>query len=241
MTRFIANVKNFFFSSTDTNINTEPIISLSDKIVDAEEFDNDEGFSIFKIDKSMAIMTKDEKDDVMDENKDHDYLDVHTCKIPNRRKYKFCVKSDMKTFSYDKINKKGQLNDVMYKFALDFSDDISPTQSQTIELNNIKNKKESLMLEWTASADLDVNHYNIYFSTTPINIIDTLNPIAYATKSDTSFEIIYYLKQGLKQKIEDGVTYYATVIPVDNSNNYIRSGINYVSGISSDDSSFFIN
>lgn len=217
--RLTGSVKDYL--NNQPNAIIDPIVVPKNKITSPVKFDNNEKYKIFKVDKSMVIMTKKENEQIIDNTLQYDYLDDHDCELPPRRKYKFCVDSNLKSVEYDKNTLASYLEDVKYKFALDFSDKEPPELVQNIISSYYDpNIKDSIKIEWDRVSDIDLDHYKIFMTTNQNADINGLIPIVIKDKTVTSTMIYSYLDKGIYHEINGGIRYYIMIISVDKSNNF---------------------
>jgi hypothetical protein len=148
--------------------------------------------------------------------------DLRTCQPANKQIYRFCVDS-----------KKGS-ETITYRFALDFSDATVPVQP-SFAVADAKQSKQSLTVSFSPSADKDIDHYDVYCSKSQYSDLKDM-PVALRVVG-SPVPLTVCPEQEKTVPIVDGTTYYVSVIAVDRSNNYQKTGIRTQGAVSVDDTS----
>jgi len=136
-------------------------------------------------------------------------INAHECFIPNKRKYVFCADYNETVYTKEKTQ------ELIYKFALDFTDDTIPKQT----MFDIKEKTGKIIIDITPSTEPDIDHYNIYCSAQPFSNIKDMSPTIRI--KDTKTQLSGYFEDGEYIVFKQDTDYYVSVVPVDKSNNHV--------------------
>jgi hypothetical protein len=183
-------------------------------IVRQTTYDYDTQFAIYKTPSSVMFMNPDERKSIS----------ARTCQPAKKHISTFCVDSGIKADVSQE--------NIIYRFALDFSVDTIPLQPSFIVADTPKTK-QSLSVSWT-SLDKDIDHYNIYCSKSSYTRISDL-PVALRVESGTAAQLTSCPEKDVSSTIRDGTPYYVAVVPVDRSNNYQKDVVRAISAVSLDD------
>ena len=150
--------------------------------------------------------------------------------LPRTKGIKFCANTGKKIYAFDRSDNTAKLRDVVYKFAVTYPNPETPPPIKSLVAEDKLKAENSIVLKWqkvmkddgTEVSDLD--HYNIYCSTNPLQDpdskeikLDTLQQTM-AVKSDINYDIwqVDISKCG-NDNIKDGNVYHFAVTAVTKS------------------------
>jgi hypothetical protein len=131
----------------------------SDSIILDESGNRDLSDKLYKFDRNTICF-------IPEDAIDRDNVEILGKCNSQKKFYRFCVESNQKLFSKDKIEDSAvymsKLQPVKYKFALYFRDD-PPEPLRTIEVYDVPKDSSNVFVLFEKSDADDINYYNIYY------------------------------------------------------------------------------
>ncbi len=190
-----------------------------------QKYDYGSTIPFFRVDDKLILLSQDKVDSLRKQSAADPTKELRNCPLPNKRRYDFCVDSKKTVYSYDKYSDKYGANPLIYRFALDFSDNTVPGQPTGVSAAVSDN---GMTVSWTPLSEPDIDHYNIYCLDHLFEDLKLMRPSAQVEHPKSTVLITEFPSFNYFTQIARGGTYYVAVVPVDRSNNYMKENIRTV-------------
>ncbi len=92
--------------------------------------------------------------------------------LPKTKGMNFCAITGSKVYAYDESDGAVKLRNIVYKFAIKFSNPV-PKPIENLEIKDAINAENSVILIWEKGKESDVKSYSLYYATKPFDKIKT--------------------------------------------------------------------